>query len=309
LMKIFDFIKTICYGSMDKVYQNIAEKKPIFDKSYDVSNTALKKVINSEEKIIRNMKLISYRLLSDWVDGGYPTNTIEKKELINERVSNTNKCSGAGVLYQALDKVATMSGGEKARLVLALIVLEKPQLLLLDEPTNHLDLEMRQALVLALQDFDGAIILIAHDRYLLESCVDEFYLVANGRVTDFDGDIDDYQQWLNDDKKQTVKANKIVSEPQVDKKQQRKEQAELRKKASPLRKQADKFEKLVQNHQDELTEVEAKLADSDIYQAEHKAKLTDLLKRQAKIKQDLEAHEMQWLDLEEQIEEIMSQAL
>ena len=210
---------------------------------------------------------------------------------------------------QALDKVATMSGGEKARLVLALIVLEKPQLLLLDEPTNHLDLEMRQALVLALQDFDGAIILIAHDRYLLESCVDEFYLVANGRVTDFDGDIDDYQQWLNDDKKQTVKANKIVSEPQVDKKQQRKEQAELRKKASPLRKQADKFEKLVQNHQDELTEVEAKLADSDIYQAEHKAKLTDLLKRQAKIKQDLEAHEMQWLDLEEQIEEIMSQAL
>ena len=210
---------------------------------------------------------------------------------------------------QALDKVATMSGGEKARLVLALIVLEKPQLLLLDEPTNHLDLEMRQALVLALQDFDGAIILIAHDRYLLESCVDEFYLVANGRVTDFDGDIDDYQQWLNDDKKQTVKANKIVSEPQVDKKQQRKEQAELRKKASPLRKQADKFAKLVQKNQDELTEVEAKLADSDIYQAEHKAKLTDLLKRQAKIKQDLEAHEMQWLDLEEQIEEIMSQAL
>ncbi|MBA6392263.1 ATP-binding cassette domain-containing protein [Colwellia sp. BRX10-3] len=210
---------------------------------------------------------------------------------------------------QALDKVGTMSGGEKARLVLALIVLEKPQLLLLDEPTNHLDLEMRQALVLALQDFDGAIILIAHDRYLLESCVDEFYIVANAHVTEFDGDIDDYQQWLNDDKKQSVKANKVVSEPQVDKKQQRKEQAELRKKASPLRKQADKFEKLVQKNQDELTEVEAKLADSEIYQAEHKAKLTELLKRQAKLTQDLEAHEMQWLDLEEQIEEIMSQAL
>ena len=210
---------------------------------------------------------------------------------------------------QALDKVGTMSGGEKARLVLALIVLEKPQLLLLDEPTNHLDLEMRQALVLALQDFDGAIILIAHDRYLLESCVDEFYIVANGRVTDFDGDIDDYQQWLNDDKKQSVKANKVISEPQVDKKQQRKEQAELRKKASPLRKQADKFEKLVQQNQDELTTVEAQLADSDIYQTEHKVKLTDLLKRQASLKQNLETNEMQWLDLEEQIEEIMSQAL
>jgi ATP-binding cassette subfamily F protein 3 len=210
---------------------------------------------------------------------------------------------------QALDKVGTMSGGEKARLVLALIVLNKPQLLLLDEPTNHLDLEMRQALVLALQDFEGAIILIAHDRYLLESCVDEFYLVANGHVTDFDGDIDDYQQWLNDDKKQSIKANKIVSEPQVDKKQQRKEQAELRKKASPLRKKADKFEKLVQKSQDELTEVEAKLADSDIYQAEHKIKLTELLKHQAKLTQDLAANEIQWLDLEEKIEEIMSQAL
>ncbi|ARD44746.1 ATP-binding cassette domain-containing protein [Colwellia sp. PAMC 21821] len=210
---------------------------------------------------------------------------------------------------QALDKVGTMSGGEKARLVLALIVLEKPQLLLLDEPTNHLDLEMRQALVLALQDFDGAIILIAHDRYLLESCVDEFYIVANGHVTEFDGDIDDYQQWLNDDKKQTIKANKVVSEPQVDKKQQRKEQAELRKKASPLRKQADKFEKLVQQNQDELTDVEANLADTEVYQAEHKAKLTELLKRQAQLTQALEANEMQWLDLEEQIEEIMSQAL
>ena len=209
---------------------------------------------------------------------------------------------------QALDKVGTMSGGEKARLVLALIVLEKPQLLLLDEPTNHLDLEMRQALVLALQDFDGAIILIAHDRYLLESCVDEFYLVANGHVTDFDGDIDDYQQWLNDDKKQSVKANKIVSEPQIDKKQQRKEQAELRKKASPLRKQADKFEIIVQKAQDELTDVEAQLANSDVYQAEHKSKLTELLKHQAKLKQTLEENEMQWLELEEQIEEIMSQA-
>lgn len=120
---------------------------------------------------------------------------------------------------QALEQVSVMSGGEKARLVLALIVLEKPQLLLLDEPTNHLDLEMRQALVMALQDFEGAIILIAHDRYLLESCVDEFYLVANGQVIDFTGDIDDYQQWLNDDKKSTFTQNKVKpQEKSVDKK-------------------------------------------------------------------------------------------
>ncbi len=210
---------------------------------------------------------------------------------------------------QALEAVDTMSGGEKARLVLALIVLEKPQLLLLDEPTNHLDLEMRQALVLALQDFEGAIILIAHDRYLLESCVDEFYLVANGQVSEFNGDIDDYQQWLNEDKKFATQGNKPDAEPTIDKKQQRREQAELRKKASPLKKEADKLEKKIQKWQEQLASVEEILADSDIYQAEHKAKLSGLLKEQGELKGNIEENEMQWLDLEEQIEEIMSTPL
>jgi len=208
---------------------------------------------------------------------------------------------------QALAQVKTMSGGEKARLVLALIVLEKPQLLLLDEPTNHLDLEMRQALVLALQEFNGAIILIAHDRYLLESCVDEFYIVANGKVTDFNGDIDDYQQWLNDDKKLSMQGAKQINEGIVDKKQLRKEQAELRKKTSPLRKQAEKFEKKVHQAQTELDKVEVILADSEIYQSQFKIKLTEYLKTQAKLKGEIEENEMHWLELEEQIEEIMSQ--
>ncbi|MEW6995306.1 ATP-binding cassette domain-containing protein [Colwelliaceae bacterium MEBiC 14330] len=210
---------------------------------------------------------------------------------------------------QALSQVATMSGGEKARLVLALIVLEKPQLLLLDEPTNHLDLEMRQALVMALQDFGGAIILIAHDRFLLESCVDEFYLVANGQVSTFSGDIDDYQQWLNDDKKQTIKSDRSP-EPNIDKgldkKQLRQQQAELRKKAAPLKKQAEKLEKKIHQWQDELAKVEALLADSDIYQAEHKSELTELLKSQGCLKSDIEENEMLWFELAEQIEEIMS---
>jgi ATP-binding cassette subfamily F protein 3 len=210
---------------------------------------------------------------------------------------------------QALSQVSTMSGGEKARLVLALIVLEKPQLLLLDEPTNHLDLEMRQALVMALQDFGGAIILIAHDRFLLESCVDEFYLVANGRVSDFSGDIDDYQQWLNDDKNQAIKSIKTdqqSGDKGLDKKQLRQQQAELRKKSAPLRKEADKLEKKVHQWQEELTKVEALLSDSDIYQAEHKAELTNLLKKQAKLTSDIEENEMLWLELAEQIEEMMS---
>ena len=210
---------------------------------------------------------------------------------------------------QALSQVSTMSGGEKARLVLALIVLEKPQLLLLDEPTNHLDLEMRQALVMALQDFGGAIILIAHDRFLLESCVDEFYLVANGRVSDFNGDIDDYQQWLNDDKKQAIKSIKTEQQSAdkgLDKKQLRQQQAELRKKSAPLRKEADKLEKKVHVWQEALTKLEALLSDSDLYQAERKAELTGLLKKQAKLKGDIEENEMLWLELAEQIEEMMS---
>jgi ATP-binding cassette subfamily F protein 3 len=208
---------------------------------------------------------------------------------------------------QALSPIATMSGGEKARLVLALIVQEKPQLLLLDEPTNHLDLEMRQALVFALQDFEGAIILIAHDRFLLESCVDEFYLIANGQVSDFDGDIDDYQQWLNDEKKQVTKNNKSTNENTVDKKQVRREQAELRKKAAPLRKQADKLEKQTHQWQTELTQVEESLSNSEIYQSEYKTKLTQLIKQQAQLTADIDENEMHWLEFEEQIEEIMSQ--
>jgi ATP-binding cassette subfamily F protein 3 len=207
---------------------------------------------------------------------------------------------------QALESVNTMSGGEKARLVLALIVLEKPQLLLLDEPTNHLDLEMRHALVIALQNFGGAIILIAHDRFLLESCVDEFYLVANGQVSDFNGDIDDYQQWLNEDKKQAVSNNKTTVDKGMDKKQLRQQQAELRKKSAPLRKEADKLEKKINQWQEELTQVEALLSDSDIYQAERKSELTIQLKLQASLKGKVEENEMLWLELAEQIEEIQT---
>jgi ATP-binding cassette, subfamily F, member 3 len=209
---------------------------------------------------------------------------------------------------QALAKIDTMSGGEKARLVLALIVLEKPQLLLLDEPTNHLDLEMRQALVLALQEFAGALILIAHDRYLLESCVDEFYLVANAKVSDFNGDIDDYQQWLNDDKKQLNQSQKkqASSVTTTAKKDQRREQALLRKQTAPLRKKAQKFEKDIHHWQTQLTALENILSDSEIYQAEHKSKLTTLLKQQASLTADIAEAEMHWIEIEEQIEEIMT---
>lgn len=210
---------------------------------------------------------------------------------------------------QALDKVAGMSGGEKARLVLSLIVLQKPHLLLLDEPTNHLDLEMRQALVVALQGFEGAIILIAHDRYLLESCVDEFYLVADGKLSTFDGDIDDYHQWLTSDKKQSTQGiaqNTDISNT-PDKKQLRQQQAQLRQKASPLKKQAQKLEKQIHAWQEELTELETVLADPEIYQEDNKAKLTELLQKRHKLESSIEEQELIWFELEEQIEQIMSE--
>ncbi|TRX55224.1 ATP-binding cassette domain-containing protein [Thalassomonas sp. M1454] len=208
---------------------------------------------------------------------------------------------------KALSVVNTMSGGEKARLVLALIVLEKPQLLLLDEPTNHLDLEMRQALVMALQDFEGAIILIAHDRYLLESCVDEFYIVGNGKVDNFDGDIDDYQKWLQDDKKAALSKDKeeTPTADKVDKKELRRQQAELRKQAAPLRKKADQLEKQVSKWQAELAEVEHQLAQVEIYEQENKSQLTECLSKQAKLKPQIESAEEEWMELEEQIEEIV----
>ncbi|WP_371187091.1 ATP-binding cassette domain-containing protein [Thalassotalea maritima] len=211
---------------------------------------------------------------------------------------------------QALNIIKTMSGGEKARLVLALIVLQKPQILLLDEPTNHLDLEMRQALVMALQEFDGAIILIAHDRYLLESCVDEFYLVGNGRVETFKGDIDDYQKWLDDDKKSAQQQSKgtNTSNDKVDKKEQRRAQAELRKKAAPLKKQADKLEMQIESWQQQLDAVEQQMADPATYDDQNKVLLADLLEQQANLKPKLEQAEEQWMELLEQIEDIMGQA-
>lgn len=206
---------------------------------------------------------------------------------------------------QALSVIDTMSGGEKARLVLALIVMTKPQLLLLDEPTNHLDLEMRQAIVMALQDFDGAIILIAHDRYLLESCVDEFFIVGQGKVDSFDGDIDDYHQWLHQDKKASV-ASPSEKTPTIDRKAIRQQQAELRKKAAPMKKQVDKINVQMASLQTELDKVEAILADGTIYQSDDKAELSRLLKSQAQLSENIAELEMEWLELEEKIDEIMS---
>lgn len=207
----------------------------------------------------------------------------------------------------ALAAVEHFSGGEKARLALALLAWQRPNLLLLDEPTNHLDLDMREALVQALQAFDGALVLVSHDRHLLASCIDEFWLVAAGKVTPFAGDVDDYLQWIKQQSAQQALSQRehktqLTAESntsRVDKKQDRKEAAELRERLRPLKKRIQQLEKELDAVSLALSDVEAQLADADVYQAERKQDLQDLLQQQASLKGRLSAIEEAWLSEQE----------
>lgn len=206
---------------------------------------------------------------------------------------------------KALDPIKDFSGGEKARVALAIIVWQKPNLLLLDEPTNHLDLEMRHALTMALQGYEGALVVISHDRHLLRNTVDEFYLVAEGSVREFDGDLNDYQKWLKNYSRVTeVVAPVEVARP-VDKKLSRQESAEKRKKREPITKEIKKIETKIEKLQKTNTEVEALLADADIYSDDNKIQLKDLLAQQAEIKKELADSEEQWLDFQDRLEKLV----
>jgi ATP-binding cassette subfamily F protein 3 len=201
----------------------------------------------------------------------------------------------------ALSKVAPMSGGEKARLVLALTVYQKPNLLLLDEPTNHLDLDMRHALNIALQGFEGAMVLISHDRFLLTSVCDDFYLVDSKQVQAFDGDLDDYKDWiLKGDKATNTTGDKTSVKP--DRKNNKRLEAEFRQATKPLRKAIEQHEKSMADSHKKLQLLEEKLSDTKIYSAENKPHLKQILADQATLKSGLEDTEMQWLDAQEQLE-------
>lgn len=202
---------------------------------------------------------------------------------------------------EALSKVAPMSGGEKARLVLALTVYQKPNLLLLDEPTNHLDLDMRHALNMALQGFEGAMVLISHDRFLLSSVCDDFYLVDNRQVTMFDGDLDDYRDWLL--KSQSDTSDAQAKEPKMDRKNLKRLEAEFRQTTQPLRKQLTQQEKSMADLHSKLQVVEQKMADPELYNSDNKGKLKKLLAEQAEYKTRLSETEMSWLETQEQLEE------
>ncbi|WP_392566199.1 ABC transporter ATP-binding protein [Utexia brackfieldae] len=215
---------------------------------------------------------------------------------------------------KVVEPTKNFSGGEKARLVLALIVWQKPNLLLLDEPTNHLDLDMRQALTEALMDFEGALVVVSHDRHLLRSTTDEFYLVHAGQVSPFEGDLDDYQKWLADLQKRSeadttsVASSEETKTVTLDRKSQKRLEAELRTQTQPLRKRIAEYEKQLAQFTEKLQTIETRLSDSAIYQPDQKSELTELLKQQTDIKNRSMAVEAEWLEVEEQLEEMLNSA-
>lgn len=204
---------------------------------------------------------------------------------------------------RAFEPITHFSGGEKARLALAIITWEKPNILLLDEPTNHLDLEMRQALTLALQDFEGAVIVVSHDRHLLRNTVDQFVLVAEGRVEEFDGDLDDYHRWLLQRRQQQSSDDKAAEPESADsKKAARQRAAAQREQLKPLTNKRKSLERDMERLQSRLDELETRLADPDIYDAEQSDELKKLLASQAKHRVELSGCEEQWLEVSEEIE-------
>jgi len=207
----------------------------------------------------------------------------------------------------AYQPVGTMSGGEKARLVLALIAWQRPNLLLLDEPTNHLDLATREALSVALNEFEGAMILVSHDRALLRAVCDEFWLVAHGRVTPFDGDLDDYQQFLLEDARRQREAEKQARMQNGQAEQtsavRKREHVAARQTAVQLRsfrRAQEKLESELHTLQTRKQAIETRFAEESLPVDE----ITALGNELKVLNEALDAQEERWLTLAEEIERV-----
>jgi ATP-binding cassette subfamily F protein 3 len=220
---------------------------------------------------------------------------------------------------RVFEPIGPFSGGEKARLVLALVAYLRPNLLLLDEPTNHLDLEMRQALTVALQEYDGAVVLVSHDRHLLRTVADELYIVHAGKAVPFDGDLEDYAKWLNETDsaapaQTATPAPKAVAaapangaasrEPESAeaRKQRKREEAERRNRLSPLRAAIEKCERDLERLTHERRELQSALEAPELYTDGAKDRLRKLMERQAQVTRDIEATEAAWLEHTERLE-------
>jgi ATP-binding cassette subfamily F protein 3 len=233
---------------------------------------------------------------------------------------------------RVFEPVAPFSGGEKARLVLAITAYLRPNLLLLDEPTNHLDLEMRQALAVALQEYEGAVVLVSHDRHLLRTVADEFIVVHQGRATPFDGDLEDYARWLEEsasavsggaggtggdtadraraaggtaDGAQTIATSS--TQPQTEtaesRKQRKREEAERRNRLTPLKAKIAKYDGELSRLAAQSAALQQELAAPDIYSASAKDRLKQLLAQQAELARETERVETAWLEASEELEE------
>ncbi|WP_239374024.1 ATP-binding cassette domain-containing protein [Snodgrassella gandavensis] len=207
----------------------------------------------------------------------------------------------------ALQPIAPFSGGEKARLALAMIVWQKPNLLLLDEPTNHLDLDMRHALTLALQSFQGALIVVSHDRSLLESTTDALIYLEQGELKHFDGDLSNYRQWRltqqqhNGEQPQNPSDSLNRKEQKRIEAQQRQERARL---AKPLLKNIEQAERDMENWQQQQQQCEAFLASEQAYLDENREKLQQIITQLAELKVKLTQTEEKWLEWQQQVEDI-----
>jgi ATP-binding cassette subfamily F protein 3 len=197
------------------------------------------------------------------------------------------------------------SGGEKSRLALALLIWQRPNLLLLDEPTNHLDLEMRHALTMALQEYDGGVVLVSHDRALLRATCDRFLLVTDGKAAPFDGDLDDYKQWLAEQRTAEKPA------PSADKAALKAERAQAQAdrqtrlaQRRTLTKEAEQLEKKLAAWQNEKAELDERLGDPELYTQGDSTQLQTMLKRQAELSGWIDDAEMRWLEVHEALEAI-----
>ena len=206
---------------------------------------------------------------------------------------------------RAFASVGPFSGGERARLCLALIIWQRPNLLLLDEPTNHLDLELRHNLTLALQEFEGAMVLVSHDRHLLGACCDDFYLVAHGKVEPFNGDLDDYRKLLVQlaNSASTSSSNSSAESGKTDKKEQRRQAASNRTQLKPLRDRLRKEEQQVEQLSSKVAAIEAQLLDNTLYEANRRSELNQLLQQQGQLRQQLADAENAWMATAEELEQ------
>jgi ATP-binding cassette subfamily F protein 3 len=212
------------------------------------------------------------------------------------------------------DRVAAptgeFSGGEKARLTLALLVRQRPNLLLLDEPTNHLDIEMREALTEALQDYEGALVVVAHDRHLLRATADELWLVADGILAPFDGDLDDYRDWVRAQRPpvDTERRDNPTAGPTLHRRSQRRAEAAERQRLADLRKPLQRklsdVEVEMQTLEAEKQELQSWLASADAYVESNKERLIAALERQGDLTWQLARAESAWLELQAQLEQV-----